>query len=176
VRIRTRLAVVALVEIMLCWSTYAEPSLLRAERELFASVNQARRAQGLAPLRWDESLATAARQPVGKGQAGGSSFRLALGKRNPGAFFRVHPCPVHEVPSTSRQYSGPGYGFNWNRRRRTRRPVVCRGRFYTSALVESVNTGSHDAETSFSPHTATGAWALSCKPSHQFHSALLLTD
>jgi uncharacterized protein YkwD len=61
VRIRTRLAVVALVEIMLCWSTYAEPSLLRAERELFASVNQARRAQGLAPLRWDESLATAAR-------------------------------------------------------------------------------------------------------------------
>jgi uncharacterized protein YkwD len=35
---------------------------LRAERELFASVNQARRAQGLAPLRWDESLAAAARR------------------------------------------------------------------------------------------------------------------
>jgi uncharacterized protein YkwD len=60
-RIRTRLAVVAMVEIMLCWSTYAEPTRLQAERELYASVNQARRAQGLAPLRWDESLATAAR-------------------------------------------------------------------------------------------------------------------
>jgi uncharacterized protein YkwD len=60
-RIRTRLAVVAMVEIMLCWLTYAEPTRLQAERELYASVNQARRAQGLAPLRWDESLATAAR-------------------------------------------------------------------------------------------------------------------
>jgi uncharacterized protein YkwD len=35
---------------------------LRAERELFAAVNQARRAYGLSPLRWDESLATAARR------------------------------------------------------------------------------------------------------------------
>ena len=38
------------------------PAALHAERELFAAVNQARRNQGLAPLRWDESLAVAARR------------------------------------------------------------------------------------------------------------------
>ena len=61
-RIRARLAAAAMVGIMLCWSAYGEMPVLRVERELFASVNQARRAQGLAPLRWDESLATAARR------------------------------------------------------------------------------------------------------------------
>jgi uncharacterized protein YkwD len=61
-RIRTRLAETAMVGIMLCWSAYGQTPTLRAERELFASVNQARRAQGLTPLRWDESLATAARR------------------------------------------------------------------------------------------------------------------
>jgi uncharacterized protein YkwD len=61
-RIRTRLAAVAMVGIMLCWSAYGQTPALRAERELFASVNQARRAEGLAPLRWDESLAAAARR------------------------------------------------------------------------------------------------------------------
>ena len=61
-RIRTRLAAVAMVGIMLCWSAHGETAGLQAERELFASVNQARRAQGLAPLRWDEALAAAARR------------------------------------------------------------------------------------------------------------------
>ena len=60
-RIRTRLTAVAMVGIMLCWSAHGETSALQVERDLFASVNQARRAQGLAPLRWDESLAAAAR-------------------------------------------------------------------------------------------------------------------
>ena len=61
-RIRTRLAAMGMVGIMLCWPAYGQTPTLRAERELFASVNQARRAQGLTPLRWDESLATAARR------------------------------------------------------------------------------------------------------------------
>src|ERR1700686_662058 len=61
-RIRTRLAALAMVGIMRCWSAYGQTATLRAERELFASVNQARLAQGLSPLRWDESLATAARR------------------------------------------------------------------------------------------------------------------
>jgi uncharacterized protein YkwD len=61
-RIGIRLAAMAMVGIMLCWPAYGETPVLRVERELFASVNQARRAQGLAPLRWDESLATAARR------------------------------------------------------------------------------------------------------------------
>ncbi len=60
-RIRTRLAAVATV-IMLCWSAYCQTSVTRAERELFAAVNQTRQAQGLVRLRWDESLATAARR------------------------------------------------------------------------------------------------------------------
>lgn len=47
---------------MLCWPANGQTSVTRAERELFASVNQARQAQGLAPLRWDESLALAARR------------------------------------------------------------------------------------------------------------------
>ena len=61
-RIGTRLAAMAMVGILLCWPAYSQTPTLRAERDLFAAVNQARRAQGLAQLRWDESLATAARR------------------------------------------------------------------------------------------------------------------
>ena len=66
VRIGTRLAAMTMVGIllgvMLCGPAYSQTPALRAERDLFAAVNQARRAQGLTPLRWDESLATAARR------------------------------------------------------------------------------------------------------------------
>jgi uncharacterized protein YkwD len=58
--IRIRLA--AMVGVVLCWAAYGQAPAVRAERELFAAVNQARRAEGLAPLRWDESLAAAARR------------------------------------------------------------------------------------------------------------------
>src|SRR6202047_140625 len=61
-RIRTRLAVLTMVGIMRCWPAYGQTATLRAERELFASVNQARQTQGLSRLRWDESLAKAARR------------------------------------------------------------------------------------------------------------------
>jgi uncharacterized protein YkwD len=62
-RIGSRLALV-MVGIALCWAAHADTltSTSRAERDLFASVNQARHAQGLPPLRWDETLATAARR------------------------------------------------------------------------------------------------------------------
>jgi len=60
VRIPTQLA--AMVGIMICWSAYGQAPVSRPERELFNSVNQARRAQGLAPLRWDERVAEAARR------------------------------------------------------------------------------------------------------------------
>ncbi len=60
--IGTRLAAIAMMGIMLCWPAYSQTPTLRVERDLFAAVNQARRAQGLTPLRWDESLATAARR------------------------------------------------------------------------------------------------------------------
>jgi uncharacterized protein YkwD len=61
-RIGTRLAAVAMVGIMLCWTAYGESAVAQAERELFASINQTRRAQGLSTLRWDDSLAAAARR------------------------------------------------------------------------------------------------------------------
>ncbi|MFZ0797751.1 MAG: CAP domain-containing protein [Terriglobales bacterium] len=61
-RIRTRPVAVAMVGIMLCWSAYSQTPASRAERELFASVNQSRRAQGLQPLRWNKALAAAARR------------------------------------------------------------------------------------------------------------------
>ncbi len=47
---------------ILCLGADGQTSTSRAERELFASINQARRANGLPPLRWDESLAIAARR------------------------------------------------------------------------------------------------------------------
>jgi uncharacterized protein YkwD len=61
-RIGTRLAALAMVGLMLCWGAQAETSELRAERALFAAINQARRAQALPSLLWDESLAAAARR------------------------------------------------------------------------------------------------------------------
>jgi uncharacterized protein YkwD len=60
VRIRTGLTMVV-VGIVLYRQAHGQTPLSRAERELFASVNQARRARGLAPLRWDDRLAAAAR-------------------------------------------------------------------------------------------------------------------
>ncbi len=61
-KIGTRLAAVTLVEIILCWSAYSQTAAAGAERELFASINQARRAQGLPVLRWNDLLAAAARR------------------------------------------------------------------------------------------------------------------
>ncbi|MGA8538275.1 MAG: CAP domain-containing protein [Terriglobales bacterium] len=60
-RIRTRLLVSAMVGIILGLPA-AGDTVSRAERELFTSVNHARRAGGLAPLRWDNALAAAARR------------------------------------------------------------------------------------------------------------------
>lgn len=56
----TRLAAL-MVTCMICWSAYSETPVSRAERNLFVAVNQERRAQGLPALRWDDSLAAAAR-------------------------------------------------------------------------------------------------------------------
>ena len=55
-------AVVAITGVFLCLPAYGQTPAGRAERELLASANQARLAQGLAPLKWDEGLAAAARR------------------------------------------------------------------------------------------------------------------
>jgi uncharacterized protein YkwD len=75
-RIGTRLAAVTASSIMACGLAFGQateapqdvrvvrgqPAALRAEKELFAAVNQARMNQGLVPLRWNDSLAAAARR------------------------------------------------------------------------------------------------------------------
>jgi uncharacterized protein YkwD len=60
-RIGTRLWILVMAGVMLCVSAHGQAAG-RAERDLFAAVNQARRVQGLPALRWDESLAAAARR------------------------------------------------------------------------------------------------------------------
>lgn len=59
---RTRILRLTLVGIILSCCTYAQRPIFRAERELFALVNQERRANGLPALRWNEALAAAARR------------------------------------------------------------------------------------------------------------------
>ena len=61
-RLRIRLAATAIAAIVLCSLAYSQTDNSREERELFASVNQARRALGLLPLQWNEALAIAARR------------------------------------------------------------------------------------------------------------------
>ncbi|MGA9494396.1 MAG: CAP domain-containing protein [Terriglobales bacterium] len=61
-RLRIRLVATAIAALVLCCLAYSQTENSREERELFASVNQARRAQGLPSLQWNESLAIAARR------------------------------------------------------------------------------------------------------------------
>ncbi|MFZ3263088.1 MAG: CAP domain-containing protein [Terriglobales bacterium] len=61
-RISPGLAVVTIGAFIACTFSYAQSPAVRTERNLLAAVNQARRSQGLSPMRWDESLAAAARR------------------------------------------------------------------------------------------------------------------
>jgi len=96
VRIGTRLAALAMVEIMICWTAYSQTPLSRVERELFASVNQARRAQGLAPLRWNDALAEAARRHAEVMAERGSAQHVFAGE-----------------PSLTTQVKQAGAHFSW---------------------------------------------------------------
>lgn len=53
-----------------------------AERELFASVNQTRRTQGLPALKWDEALATAARHHAVQMAKHGAAQHVFAGEPN----------------------------------------------------------------------------------------------
>jgi uncharacterized protein YkwD len=59
-RVGSRLWILIVAGVMVCAPAYGQTAA-KAERDLFAAVNQARAAQGLRALRWDESLAAAAR-------------------------------------------------------------------------------------------------------------------
>jgi uncharacterized protein YkwD len=58
---KRQFALITAVVTLICGSAYGGTAS-KTEQELFASANQARQAQGLQPLRWDDSLATAARR------------------------------------------------------------------------------------------------------------------
>ena len=60
-RIVIRLAVLAMAASVIL-AAQAQPGASDAEQQLFASVNQARRARGLPDLKWNETLAGAARR------------------------------------------------------------------------------------------------------------------
>jgi uncharacterized protein YkwD len=108
-RMKTRLAAVGMVGVMLCWMAYAETFALRMERDLFASVNQARRAQGLPPLRWDESLATAARRHAEVMADHGSAQHGFAGE--PSLSVRVKQAGVHFKWLSENVFLGPSTQF-----------------------------------------------------------------
>jgi uncharacterized protein YkwD len=108
-RIRTRLAALAMVAILLCWSAYGETPMARAERELLASVNQARRAQGLSPLRWNDSLATAARRHAKVMAERGSAQHGFEGE--PSLSSRVKQAGAHFSWLSENVTQGPTPGF-----------------------------------------------------------------
>ena len=61
-RLGIRLATAIAIGMMVCATAFGETDVVRVQRELLVSVNKARHSQGLSPLRWSNSLATAARQ------------------------------------------------------------------------------------------------------------------
>ena len=74
-RIGTRLAALAIVGNMACGLVNGQltgqpeevrvtnqSEAVRAEKQLFAAVNEARRNRGMPPLRWNDALAAAARR------------------------------------------------------------------------------------------------------------------
>ena len=92
-QIAPRWAAAAITAIMLCAPIFAQSPALRAERDLLAAVNQARRTQGLSPLRWDESLAMAARRHAVEMAEHGSAQHAFEGE--PTLSARVKQAGVH---------------------------------------------------------------------------------
>lgn len=80
-RSKTWFAIVIAISAIICAPAYGE-SAVKAEQELFASVNQARRAQGMPALRWDESLVTAARRHAAVMAAHGEAQHQFEGEPN----------------------------------------------------------------------------------------------
>jgi uncharacterized protein YkwD len=55
-----QLSLIAMLSIIFCGKAQSQTPVVKAENALLASVNEARRAEGLPELRWNESLAKAA--------------------------------------------------------------------------------------------------------------------
>lgn len=95
-RIGTWRAALAVAVIFTCGLTQAQSRATKAERELATAVNHARRSQGLPALRWDESLAAAARHHA--------------------AVMAEHRTAEHEFqgePGLSARVKQVGFHFSW---------------------------------------------------------------
>ena len=123
-RIGTRLAAKAMAGIMACGLAYGQsfsdpPSsgrteavrsaAVQAERELFAAVNEARRNQGMSPLRWNESLAKAARRHAAAMAEHGSAQHGFEGERS--LSVRVKQTGAHFVWLSENVTQGPKPDF-----------------------------------------------------------------
>lgn len=108
-RIRVRLAAIVIVGIMFCWPAYGETPASRAERRLFAAVNQARQSEGLAPVRWDYSLAAAARRHARVMAERGTAQHVFDGE--PGLSARVKQAGAHFSSLAENVTQGPTPGF-----------------------------------------------------------------
>ena len=86
-----------------------QSAALRAERELFAAVNEARRSQGLAPLRWNESLAVAARRHAAVMAEHGEAQHGFEGE--PGLSLRVKETGAHFSWLSENVTQGPAAQF-----------------------------------------------------------------
>ena len=73
---------------------------------MFNSVNRARQEQGLAPLRWSEALATAARRHAGAMAKRGEAEHGFAGE--PGLASRVTQAGAHFVSLAENVAQGPG--------------------------------------------------------------------
>jgi uncharacterized protein YkwD len=60
-----KLSALVLIFVSIILLVQAQTEASAAEQQLFAGVNRARKAQGLAGLKWDEALAVAARRHAG---------------------------------------------------------------------------------------------------------------
>jgi uncharacterized protein YkwD len=81
-RIVTRATVVLVIGLLAFLAAQAQSSASAAELQLFASVNQARRVQGLSALKWSDALATAARRHAGMMAQRGSAAHGFAGEPN----------------------------------------------------------------------------------------------
>lgn len=121
-RIGTRLAVAALTGIAACGlasgqltgqpeevrATAGPSAAVRTEKQLFAAVNQARRNMGMPPLRWNDSLAAAARRHAVI-MAEHRSVQHGF-EREPGLSARVKQAGAHFSWLSENVTEGPGAG------------------------------------------------------------------
>jgi uncharacterized protein YkwD len=95
--------------LLLCGAAVAQSQEPLAERELVAAVNHERRIHGLAPLRWDESLATVARHHAAVMARHGSAEHLFGDEPNLSA--RVKQAGIHFTWLSENVAQGPTADF-----------------------------------------------------------------